>query len=83
MKKFLLSATTFAMATTSINAGTLTEPIVEEVMEPEMAAKGSSSGGVLVPLLLLGVVAALIASSKDDEDGCVENRSEEIFCDDA
>ena len=65
MKKLLLSATAFAMAAASVNAGTLTEPVVEEA--PEMEAKGSSSGGILVPLLLLGVVAAVIASGDDDE----------------
>lgn len=68
MKKLLLSATAFAMATFSANAGTLTEPVVEEVMEPEMEAAGSSSGGILIPLLILAGVAALIASNGDDDD---------------
>ena len=61
MKKLLTSAAIFAVIASSASAGTLTEPVVEEIMEPA----GSSSGGIIVPLLLLGVVAALIAS-KDD-----------------
>lgn len=66
MKKLLLSATAFAMASFSANAGTLTEPVIEEVKEPEMATGSSSSGGVLIPLLLLAAVAALIASNDND-----------------
>lgn len=54
-----LVATAFA---TSSFAGTLTEPVVEEVMEAAEGSSASSSGGILLPLLGLAVVAALIAS---------------------
>ena len=68
MKKLLTSAAIFAVIASSASAGTLTEPVVEDVMEPEMAATDSSSNGILVPLLLLVAVAALIASNGDDDD---------------
>ena len=66
MRKLLLSATAFAMTVFSANAGTLVEPVVEEVTEPDVVATGSSSRGVLLPLLLLVAVVAIVARNDDD-----------------
>ncbi|GLQ35828.1 hypothetical protein GCM10007939_21110 [Amylibacter marinus] len=66
MKYVTPIATAAALSVAPVQAGTLTEPAVEEMIE--MEDKSSSSTGILVPLLLLGVVAAVIASSDDDDD---------------
>ena len=56
--------------TTYASAGTLTEPVVEEVMKTEMAGASNSSGGILpyVSLLFLAVVVTLVASKNDASD---------------
>ncbi len=74
MKKLLLSATALSMAAFSANAGTLIDPVVEEVAEPEMAEKGSSSGGILLPLLLIAVAVAVI--SRDDSSSVSDEASD-------
>lgn len=66
MKKMLLITSGFALSAYAAVAGTLTEPVIEEVAE--MTEKGSSSGGILLPLLLLALVGAAIASKGDDDD---------------
>ena len=65
LRKITLAAATLFSAT-AVKAGTLTEPVIEEVVE--MTEKGSSSTGLLIPLLILGAVAALIASNGDDDE---------------
>ncbi|GLQ35456.1 hypothetical protein GCM10007939_17390 [Amylibacter marinus] len=67
MKKLMLSVAAFATASTAAFSGTLTEPMVEEMVE-DVETGGSSSSGILVPLLIVAAVAALIASSDDDDD---------------
>ncbi|GLQ33905.1 hypothetical protein GCM10007939_01880 [Amylibacter marinus] len=68
MKNLLLSLSIVALSVTATQAGTLTDPAVEEIIEP--AAEGSSANGILIPLLILGVAIALVASSDDDDDNC-------------
>ena len=62
--KYIAPIAAAALTITSANAGTLTEPVIEEV---ETVEAGSSSGGILLPLLLLGAVALVVASGDDDE----------------
>ena len=50
----------FALATTSLHAGGMAEPVMEAEVIEEQA---SSSGGFIVPLLLLAVLIAITSNS--------------------
>ena len=64
--KYIAPTAALALIASQSVAGTLTEPVVEEVMEPQ--TKAASSASWAVPLLLLGVVAAVVASGGDDDE---------------
>lgn len=50
----------FALATTSVQAGGMAEPLMEAEVIEEQAA---SSGGYLVPLLLLAILIAIAGNN--------------------
>jgi hypothetical protein len=66
MKKSVILASVFALATTSAFAGGFSQPMVEPMVEPMMPAEvvqqnsSSSSAGIVIPVLL--VVALLVAA---------------------
>lgn len=69
MKKSLILAGVFAIATTSAFAGGFSQPVIEPmIQQPMMPAEtvqqnsSSSSAGVIVPILLL--VALAVAASR-------------------
>lgn len=63
--KYIAPTAALALIATQSMAGTLTEPVVEEVMEPTVK---SSSAGWMVPVLLLGVAVLAIAANGDDDE---------------
>lgn len=62
--KYLTPIAAAAIAVSSVaQAGTLSEPVIEEMVEAEAAT--SRSTGIIIPLLLIGALVLLV--SQDDD----------------
>ncbi|GLQ34989.1 hypothetical protein GCM10007939_12720 [Amylibacter marinus] len=64
--KYIAPTAALVMSATQAVGGTLTDPAVEEIIEP--ATQAGSSANWIIPVLMIGAVAALASRSGNDPE---------------